>query len=191
MYPYITIRGIKLYMTGIGIVISFLTFVTIVWYLSRRYLQSFWKFFYWLPVLISLAYFLGSYSQFLLSTQHILPMSWTDLLYILAPYDYKFNFAGVLLGILIALFIFFKNIKTIENKKIWIDIFFFAFSLSLIPFGVFLLLGDNFIGNSTSSFLGVKSLHSESQWNKFDAVLPIGLFLSLGSLIVALWIHIR
>lgn len=173
MYPYITIRGVKLYMTGIGIVISFLTFVTIVWYLSRRYLQSFWKFFYWLPVLISLAYFLGSYTQFLLSTQHILPVSWTDLLYILAPHDYKFNFAGVLLGIVIALFIFFKKIKTNENKKIWIDIFFFAFSLSLVPFGIFLLLGDNFVGASTDSFFGMKSLHSESQWNKFDAVQPI------------------
>lgn len=178
-------------MTGIGIVISFLTFITIVWYLSRRYLQSFWKFFYWLPILISLAYFLWSYSQFVLSTQQILPMSGSDILYILAPHDYKFNFAGVLIGIVTALFLFFKNIKTIENKKIWIDIFFFAFSLSLVPFGIFLLLGDNFIGNSTNSFLGVKSLHSESQWNKFDAVLPIGLFLSLWALIVALWVHIK
>ncbi|MEI6425788.1 MAG: hypothetical protein WCO66_00375 [Candidatus Absconditabacteria bacterium] len=178
-------------MTGIGIVVSLLTFITIVWYLSRRYLQSFWKFFYWLPVLISLAYFLGSYVQFVLSSQHFLPVSWTDVLYIIAPYQYKFNFAGVLSGIVIALFLFFKKIKTIENKKIWIDIFFFAFSLSLIPFGVFLLLGDNFIGASTSSFLGMKSLHSESQRNKFDAVHPIGLYLSLGSLFVALYIHIK
>ena len=178
MYPYITIRGVKLYMTGVGIVISFLAFIGIVWYLSRRYLQSFWRFFYWLPILISLAYFLGSYTQFVLSTQQLIPLSWSDFIHILSPYGYKFNFAGILLGILIALIIFFKNIKTIENKKIWIDIFFFAFSLSLVPLGIFLTMGDNFIGVSTNSALGMKSLHSESQWNKFDAVYPIGLYLS-------------
>jgi glucan phosphoethanolaminetransferase (alkaline phosphatase superfamily) len=155
-------------MTGIGIVISFLVFVAVVWYLSRKHLQSFWKFFYWLPILILLTYFLGSYTQFVFSTQQIIPLSWTDLLRILSPYNYNFNFAGVLVGIVIALFVFLKNIKTIENKKIWIDIFFYAFALAIVPLGVFFLMGDNFIGTSTTSFLGMKSLHSESQRNKFE-----------------------
>jgi hypothetical protein len=191
MYPYITIRGVKLYMTGIGIVVSFLAFVGIVWYLSKKYLQSFWRFFYWLPILISLVYFLWSYVQFVLSTQHILPMSWPDFLRILSPYDYNFNYIGILIWVLIALWIFFREIKTIENKKIWGDIFFFAFSLSIVPLGIFLLLWDNFIGANTGSFMGMKSLHSESQRNKFDWVLPIGLFLSLGTLVTSLFIRIK
>lgn len=191
MYPYITIRWIKLYMTGIGIVISFLLFVGIVWYLSKKYLQSFWKFFYWLPILISLTYFLGSYTQFVFSQQQFIPLSWTDLISILSPYNYNFHFIGILAGIIISLLIFFKSIKTLENRKVWIDIFFFAFSLSLAPMWIFLLLWDNFIGSTTNSFLGVKSLHSESQRNKFDSVYPIGLFLSLWALFSALYIRIK
>jgi hypothetical protein len=51
-------------------------------------------------------------------------------------------------------------------------------------------MGDNFIGTTTTSRLGIKSLHSDSQRNKFNLVYPIGLFLSLGSLFVALFIKI-
>lgn len=191
MYPYITIFDAKLYMTGVWIVISFLVFIAVVWYLSKKHLQSFWKFFYWLPLLISLIYFFGSYTQFILSTQSLFPSSITEFLSILSPYWYKFHFAGVLIGILISLIVFFKKIKTVENKKIWIDIFFFAFSLSIVPLWIFLLLWDNFIGNTTEWFLWVKSLHSESQRNKFYAVYPIWLFLSISWLLVALYIHIK
>jgi hypothetical protein len=41
------------------------------------------------------------------------------------------------------------------------------------------MLGDNFIGFPTDSAIGIKALHFESQLNKFDAVYPIGLFLSI------------
>lgn len=191
MYPYLTIWWAKIYMTGIGIVISFLTFIIIVWYLSKRYLQGFWRFFYRLPLVITLVYFLGSYVQFMLSNQAIIPTTIEQLISIVGPYWYKFHFAGILLGLVIALCSFFKKIKTVENKKIWADIFFYAFTLCIVPLGIFLLLGDNFIGNTTDSFLGMKALHSESQRNKFDAVYPIGLFLSLGALAIALAVHIR
>jgi hypothetical protein len=63
-------------------------------------------------------------------------------------------------------------------------------SLSLVPLWIFLLMGDNFIGIPTESFLWIKSFHSESQWNKFNLVYPIGLFLSLGSLLVVLLIRL-
>jgi len=51
-------------------------------------------------------------------------------------------------------------------------------------------MGDNFIGTTTNSWLSIKSLHSDSQRNKFNLVYPIGLFLSLGSLFVALYIKV-
>lgn len=51
-------------------------------------------------------------------------------------------------------------------------------------------MGDNFIGTTTNTWLGIKSLHSDSQRNKFNLVYPIGLFLSLGSLFVVLGIKI-
>lgn len=51
-------------------------------------------------------------------------------------------------------------------------------------------MGDNFIGISTTSFLGIKSLHSESQRNKFNLVYPIGLFLSFASLLSVIFVRI-
>lgn len=51
-------------------------------------------------------------------------------------------------------------------------------------------MGDNFIGATTNSWMGIKSLHSDSQRNKFSLVYPIGLFLSLGSFFIVLWIKI-
>jgi len=96
----------------------------------------------------------------------------------------------VLIGAFISIGIFLKKIVRIENRKNRADILFFAFSLSIVPLGIFLMLGDNFIGFPTDSVIGVKSLHFESQLNKFNAVYPIGLFLSIGSLMVALFILI-
>jgi hypothetical protein len=97
----------------------------------------------------------------------------TELMTLLSPYGYKFHFVGLLIGIVIAIIIFLKKIKRIENKKIWIDILFYSITLSLVPLGLFLLMGDNFMGNSTTTWLGIKSLHSESQRNKFNLVYPI------------------
>ncbi len=191
MYPFFTIRGVKFYMTGIGIVVSFISFITIVWYLSKRYLQWFWKFFYWLPLVITLIYFLGSYTQFALSNQTLIPTSFEHIISIIGPYWYKFHFAGILVGLVIAMVIFFKKIKTVENKKTWADIFFYWFTLCLIPLGIFLLLGDNFIGKTSSSFLAMRSLHSESLWNKFDTVYPIGLFLSIWAGLLASVLHLK
>lgn len=191
MFPFFTVWWAKIYMTGIGIVISFITFVIIVWYLSKRFLQGFWKFFYWLPLAITLVYFLWSYVQFVLSNQAFIPTTIEQIISIIWPYWYKFHFAWILLGIVISLFVFFKKIKTIENKKIWADIFFYWFALCIVPLWFFLLLGDNFIWKTTDSFFAMKSLHMESQWNKFDGVYPIGLLLSIWSLLIVIFMHIR
>jgi len=51
-------------------------------------------------------------------------------------------------------------------------------------------MGDNFMGVATDTRLGIKSLHSDSQRNKFSLVYPIGLFLSLGALFISLYIKI-
>lgn len=189
MYPYVTLFGEKMFMTGMWIVISFLTFLIVSIYLTRRYHQNFWKFFYWMPLLIILCYFLGSYVQFFFDYGAI-PTTWAELLTLISPYGYKFHFVGILIGMVISILVFLKKIKRLENKKIWIDILFYSITLSLVPLGLFLLMGDNFIGNSTNSLLGIKSLHSESMRNKFNLVYPIGVFLSIGALLVVAWIRI-
>jgi len=176
-------------MTGIGIVVAFLTFLGIARYLSKKYHQNFWKLFYWLPLLIVLTYFLGSYANFVLEVW-LVPTNGFELMTLLSPAGYKFHFVGVLIGIYIAVTMFIKQIVRIENKKVWSDILFFSFALSLVPLWLFLLMWDNFIWLSTNSWLGIKSLHSDSQWNKFTLVYPIGIFLSLWALLISLFIKI-
>lgn len=187
MYPYIILWWSKFYMTGIGIIVSFLVFLGIARYLTKKYHQNFRKLFYRLPLLIVLTYFLWSYVQFMFDVG-IFPTNWNEFIQILSPYGYKFHFMGILIGIVISIFFFLKNIVRIENKKVWSDILFFSFALSLVPLWIFFLMGDNFMGMATTSWLGVKSLHSDSQRNKFSLIYPLGIFLSLGALFVALYI---
>lgn len=176
-------------MTGIGIIVSFLVFIGIARYLSKKNHQNFWKFFYWLPFFIVLTYFVGSYVNFIFEVG-VLPTNWTEFVTLISPYWYKFHFMGLLIGVLVSISVFLKKITRVENKKIWSDILFFSLVLSLVPLWIFLLMGDNFVGTTTTSWLGIKSLHSDSQRNKFSLVYPIGLFLSLGSLMVAMYIKI-
>jgi len=83
-------------MTGIGIIVSFLVFIIIARYLTKKYHQNFWKLFYWLPFLIVLTYFLGSYVSFIFEVG-IFPTNWSEFLQILSPYGYKFHLLGVLI----------------------------------------------------------------------------------------------
>lgn len=119
-------------MTGIGIVVSFLVFLGIAHYLTKRYHQNFRKFFYWLPFLIVLTYFLGSYVNFFFDVG-VFPTNGSDFVQLLSPYGYKFHFMGLLIGIFISVSVFLKKIVRIENKKVRSDILFFSFALALVP----------------------------------------------------------
>ena len=176
-------------MTWIGIVVSFLFFLIIARYLTKKYHQNFWKLFYWLPFFIVLTYFIGSYVNFVLEFG-LFPTNNTELMSLLSPDGYRFHFVGTLLGMYVAIVMFLKKVVRIENKKVWSDILFFSLTLSLVPLWIFFLMGDTFIGLSTSSWLGVKSLHSDSHWNTFTFVYPIGVFLSLWWLFVSLFIKV-
>ena len=58
MFPSFQIAGMTWYMTGIGIVVAIFVYIVSMWYYTRRYGLSFGVFFYSLPVLIVLTYFL-------------------------------------------------------------------------------------------------------------------------------------
>lgn len=182
MLSHVSIRWINIYMTGLWIVLWFITFLITSHYLIKKYHQDFWKFFYRLPIFIILIYFFWVYTDFVLNVG-IFPHSRNEFLFLISPYWYKFHFAGVLIWSLIAFRIFFKRIKRNENKKIWIDIFFYSLSLSLIPIGIFFLLWDNFIWKACEWLFCIKPLNAESELNKFNWVFPAGLFLSIWSFI--------
>jgi len=189
MFPYIIIWGLKVYMTGVGIVISFITFLLTGIYFCKKYKQSFWQFFYRAPLFVMLLYLLGTYVTFVMQVS-LIPTSYDQFMMWLSPYGFPFHFVWLLIATTISIAIFIKKIKRYENKKVWIDILFFSISISLIPLGFFLLLWDNFIGKPTDSWLWIRALHPDSQLNKFSTVFPIWLLLSLFSLAVTilLWI---
>ena len=189
MYPYLILWWSKFYMTGMGVVVSLFVFLIVARYLTKKYHQNFWKLFYWLPFLLVITYFFWSYFNFIFDVW-LFPTKRAEFVTLLSPYGYKFHFVGLLLGIIISISIFLKKIVRVENKKVWADILFFSFALSLVPLWLFLLMGDNFIWITTNSWLGIKSLHSDSQRNKFNLVYPIWLFLSLGAFLVTLFIKI-
>ncbi len=169
-----------MYMTGIWVVFFLLTFIVVARYLCKKWHQDFYKLFYWLPVAIVITYFMWAYVQFFLDFG-LIPQNMEELKILFSPYGYDFHFIWLIVWALISLFLFFRKIQRYETKRIRVDIMFFSLVLSLIPMGVFLIFGDNFIGKPNNGFLTLKPLTTESELNKFNGVYPIGLFLSFAA----------
>jgi hypothetical protein len=188
MYPYFTIAWLKIYMTGLGIVIWFISFLGVVRYLSKRYRLSFNKFFYRLPIGIAAIYLCGSYMYFVIDDPRLLfPTTRQELSLLISPHGYKFHYIGILLGAAISTRLFTKQIKSHTEKILRYDIFFFARTVALIPLGLFFLLGENFIGDFTQYGRWVSWLHPDvsTKLKKFNQeVIPLGLLLSIGSSLI-------
>lgn len=103
----------------------------------------------------------------------------------LSPYGYKFHFVGVVIGIVWSVRRFFKKLVVGSEKLKWIDLFFFATSVALIPMGVFFVLGDTIIGRPAPfSSMGISDLTpgGVSELSKYGKVFPVGIFMSIVSL---------
>ena len=185
MFPFFEVLGLKMYMTGIWIVVFLLTFIVVSRYLCKKWHQDFYKLFYWLPIAIVITYFMWAYVQFFLDFG-LIPHSLEELKILFSPYGYDFHFIGLIIWLLISMFLFFRKIQRYETKRIRVDIMFFSLVLSLIPMWLFLIFGDNFIGKPSNGFLTLKPLTTESELNKFNGVYPIGLFLSFAAAISVL-----
>lgn len=182
MYPYLEVFGIGFNMTGLGIIVSLLVFLAALWYLCKKYHKNFLKFFYFLPILIIITYLLWAYVQFVIDVG-IFPKTLEEVYILLSPEGYNFHFVGISIGIVISLMFFFRSFTRNENKKIWIDIIFSSYIVAMIPLGIFLLMGDSFLWKPYNGVLSIKTLHPESVLNKFQGVYPIGIFISLSSII--------
>lgn len=186
MYPYMELFGIKLYMTGIGIVLACIILLVSTWILCKKHRQEFIKFFNWLPWLLLPMYVLGLYTSFILDQGKLIPTS----LKFLSPYGYNFSLIGVVFACFSSVLIFLKQFRRNETKKIWIDILFFSFINAVIVLGLFLLLGDNFIGKTCDGMFGVTALTPDSALVKYGHVYPIWIFLSCWALIINILITI-
>src|SRR5574344_1359293 len=104
--------------------------------------------------------------------------SWKTFLSLLSPYGYHFHFIGLVIGAAYAWRRFFKKIYMKSEAHKWVNVFFFAFAAALIPLGLFLLLGDTFVGKPTDSRFGVMALLNDSALTNYGHVLPLGVILS-------------
>ena len=187
MYPYLEVFWTRLYMTGIGIVLSCFAFVITVYILSKKYHQEFERFFNWLPRYLIVVYLSGLYFSFFIEWGGLIPTS----LKVFSPYWYHFSLIWIVLSSFVMVLLFLSQFKRNESKRVWIDILFFWFTNAIIVLGVFLVLWDNFIGKPNPWTIHVTALVSESALIKYGWVYPIGLFLSLGALAINVIVTIR
>ena len=187
MFPYFRLFGMEFSMTSVWIIVFLVCYLLIARSLCKKWHQDFYKLFYFLPVAIIITYILWAYVYFFLNNQWaIFPRTRESLVDMLNPYWYHFHFVWILLWVAISMIIFFSTIKRPENKRIWADILFFSITLSLIPLGIFLAFGDNFIWKASTSFLSVKPLTINSELNKIWSVYPIGFFVSFVAVVSVL-----
>lgn len=181
MYPYIW----SVPLLGIWIVCTILLFCFLFYRqsihhgLSTTYFsQHLWYFILW--ILMS-----STYVFYLLEQSVFLPLHWKQFLLYLSPFDFQVHIVGTIIWIAIMAYMLYKSYPFAYQKRIYITIFFDAYMISSIVFGVFLLLTDNFYGIGISNgFLLLKPLTIHSQWAAYDAVQPLWLFVSFLSLIV-------
>ncbi len=184
MYPTITIGTLELHMTGLGILAGLITFIVTAYILSRRHTIQFIKLFYRLPLPIILGYIMGSYGAFVAGEGVRLPTSLSQLERIVSPYGYHFHIVGILIAIIISLRIFFKKIPSKHERRVRINVIASSISLSLIPLGIGLLMGDSLIGLPTDSRLGVESFRPDaSRRSSYGNIYPIGLFIAITGLL--------
>ena len=184
MWPSITIGLTPVYMTGIGIVVGLITFLFISFYFCRKYKLEREQIFVWIFLPLILSYILGSYSSFVFLTKSVVPSSRAEFTTIFSPYGFHFEYVGVIVALFVSMLIFFRPIKYPSQQAKWIDTFFFSFAGALVPLGLFLLLGDNFIGQVPLDGGGMEPLSTASARTKYQSVLPVGLYLSIASLII-------
>ena len=187
MFPYFNLFGMEFSMTSLWIIVFLICYILIAHRLCKKWHQDFYKLFYLLPAAIIITYVLWAYVYFFLNNKWVIfPRSWWELLDILNPYGYHFHFVWILMWVVISMLIFFSSIKRAENKRVRADILFFSITLSLIPLGIFLVFGDNFIWKASMGLLSVKPLTINSELNKLWSVYPIGLFVSFAAIITTL-----
>ncbi len=186
MYPFVTIDSYHIELTGMGIIACFVVFMIIAYIRCRITLLPFHKLFYALPGAIALIYGWGSYIDFVLRSGSILPHSLNDVYTIILPESYAFHASGMIIGFVMFMLIFINQQSGRLMKYKRVDCLFVALMSGIIPLGLFLVLGDDMIGRSTESWLGIYALTPVSEVAKFNSVFPVGLFLSIAAALALL-----
>lgn len=190
MYPYISFHGIDISMTGLGLVIAYLTFLINVYFLSQKHKLNFLPFFLSQPLFIILVYLWGRTVTVLIDiiTNNATHLSFSldAVISLFLPVDFKFHYVGILTWLIIYFRLFLSQKASRRNIAVRINIFCTSLYVSLIPLWLFFLMGDNVIGKPTNGILGVYRFTDETDLLKYNMVYPFGLFLSIRSFLVLL-----
>ena len=183
MYPALTLWWRHIELTWLWIIISILVFCWIGTIYAKKSNLSAIQLFYALPTMMIITYFFGAYSGFVLTTWHIVPYSILELGQLIIPPNFWFNAAWLMVGFIISIFVFLFQLPPKSPRKKWFDVLALASMVAIMILGLFLTLGDHMIGLPTTSSIGIYALTPLSELNKFTAVLPVGIFLSVIALL--------
>jgi len=173
MYHYITLGDAKIYLTGIGIILFLATFLVSVRYYCKKYQLNFSTFFHFVPQSILIIYLLGTYSRYLIESFIVFPTDPQQRLLYLTPQGYTFHFVGIVIGVFLCAHRFFKRAIKADQRRLWLEVFFHSLMRALIPLGVCLLMGDNFIGKQADGGIYVSAIRSDSAVAIYDKVIPL------------------
>ncbi len=182
MYPIITIGSQQISMTWLGRIVGLAVFLIAVYHICPKKNLQFRKIFYWLPIPIISSYLLGSYVSFFLTRGQFFPFTRQEFGIILSPFNFEFHYVGILLGIILAIYIFFRDIHSKKEQYKRIETLSQAVAWSLIPLWVFLVLGDHFIG--VPSMRWWETFRGDiSRRSTLGKVAPIGIMISITGLV--------
>ncbi len=179
MYHYITLGDTKIFLTWIGIMLFLATFLVSTKYYCQKYNLNFSTFFRFVPQSILITYLLGTYSRYLIESFIVFPTDPQQRLLYLTPAGYTFHFVGIIIWIFVCAHRFFRRVVKPEQRHLRVEVFFHSLMWALIPLGVCLLMGDNFIGKQTNGGIYVSAIRSDSAVAIYDKVIPLGLYLSI------------
>jgi hypothetical protein len=154
-------------------VIFLISFVLGVNYYSRRYKLDSGIFLQKFPLYLIITYLLGTYVHYLIRDLVVFPLDREYFLLYLSPREYSFHFIGIMVGMLLSGILFLKAIPTRYEKQRRVDTLCHALMVSLIPLGIFLLLGDDLIGATTQGSFYISAMIADSAVAAYDKVIPL------------------
>ncbi len=185
MFPYIEVLWTDLYFQWLWIVIATLVFFYWLYRYSHKFSLRFSYLFSFLAFFIIVPYFFWRYFYNIIEYHNFLPL---DILYILSPYNYNFSFIGITFWIIFMVFMFLISLSYKQERKKYIDVFFYSITLSMIVVWPFLLLWDIFYWLPTDSIFWIQSFSAVSQIPFTESIWPIWIFVSiLWILLYLLW----
>jgi hypothetical protein len=178
MYHYITIGDIKIYMTWLGILLTLAVFT----FTLRRYLHAYKLEHSFirkrLPLYGIALYLFSTYTWYAIESFVIIPLSWKQLLMYFSPTEYRFHLVWILIACLGIGRDTLRHVPIPQHEK-WLDSLFHSITIACIPLGIFLLLGDNFIGMTTDTSYFVTAIRPDSNMAVYGKVFPLWLMVSV------------